>query len=95
MDFLRTGASLNRALRIIVKAVTLIFIFWRGSALSSAQEGEAGSVNLIKVSRANVRALHENHDRIYTELTFINPLSACHKRSYDSVVFEAPLTNSV
>ena len=63
MDFLRTGASLNRALRIIVKAVTLIFISGCGSALSSAQEGEGGSVNLMKMSRAYVRAFHENHDR--------------------------------
>ena len=33
----------------IVKAVTLIFIFGRGSAISSAMQGKSGSIyNLVK-----------------------------------------------
>ena len=36
--------------------------------------------------RANVCAFYENPDRIYNELTFINPLSAITKKSYAFVV---------
>ena len=55
-----------------LKAATLIFISGRGSAISSAKEGESGfNYNLVKNS--NVRAFHENPNRIHTELTFINP----------------------
>ena len=53
---------------LTVKAATLIFISGCGSAISSAKEGN--------LSRANVRAFHENPNRIHTELTFISPLSA-------------------
>ena len=60
---------------------TLIFISGCGSAISSAKEGKSGFIyNLVKtkelissLSRANVRAFHENPNRIHTELTFINP----------------------
>ena len=64
---------------LTVKAATLIFIYGRGLAISSAEEGKSGSIyNLVKelissLDRANVRAFHENHNRIHTELTFINP----------------------
>ena len=76
---------MNRYLRLIlldfslpVKAATLIFISGRGSAISSANEGKSGFIyNLVKLisflSRANVRAFHENPNRIHTELTFLNP----------------------
>ena len=59
---------------LTVKAATLIFISGCGSAISSAKEGKSGFIyNLVKSkSRANVR----NPNRIHTELTFINPLSA-------------------
>ena len=34
---------------LTVKAATLIFISWRGSAISSAKEGESGFIyNLVK-----------------------------------------------
>ena len=61
---------------LTVKAATLIFISGCGSAISSAKEGKSGSIyNLVKsfLSRTNVRAFHENPNRIPTELTFINP----------------------
>ena len=63
---------------LTVKAATLIFISGRGSAISSAKEGKSGFIyNLAELisflSRANVRAFHENPNRIHTELTFINP----------------------
>ena len=63
---------------LTVKAATLIFMYGCGSAISSAKEGKSGFIyNLIKIisvlSRANVRAFHENPNRIHTELTFINP----------------------
>ena len=33
-----------------VKAATLIFISWRGSAISSAKEGKSGNIfNLVKI----------------------------------------------
>ena len=61
-----------------VKAANLIFISGCCSAISSAKEGKSGFIyNLVKIisflSRANVRAFHENPNRIHTELTFINP----------------------
>ena len=61
------------------RAATLIFISGRGSAISSAKGGKSGFIyNFVKelisfFSRANVRAFHENPNRIHTELTFINP----------------------
>ena len=64
---------------LTVKAATLIFISGRGLAISSAKEGKSGYIyNLVKelissLDRANVRAFHENHNPIHTELTFINP----------------------
>ena len=63
---------------LTVKAATLIFISGCGSAISSAGEGKSGFIyNLVKLtsflSRANVRAFHENPNRIHTELTFFNP----------------------
>ena len=63
---------------LTVKAATVIFIYVRGSAISSAKEGESGfSYSLIELisflGRANVRAFYENPNRIHTELTFINP----------------------
>ena len=67
---------------LTVKAATLIFISGRGSAISSAKEGKSGFIyNMVKslisfLSRANVRAFDEHPNRIHTELTFINPLSA-------------------
>ena len=47
----------------------------RGSATSSAKEGKSGFIYNF-VGRANVRAFHENPNRIHTELTFIYPESA-------------------
>ena len=59
---------------LTVKAATLIFVSGCGSAISSAKEGKSGFIyNLLKSSRANVHAFHENPNRIHTELTFINP----------------------
>ena len=63
---------------VTVKAATLIFISGHGLAISSVQERKHGSIyNLVEImiclSRANVLAFHENRDRIYTELSSINP----------------------
>ena len=61
---------------VTVKAVTLKFKAGHGSAISSAQEGKKGSIYMELISclsRANVRAFHENPDRIYTGLTAVNP----------------------
>ena len=59
---------------LTVKAATLIFISGCGSAISSAKEGKSGFIyNLVNLSRAKVRAFHENPNCIHTELTFINP----------------------
>ena len=62
------------------KGAALIFISGCGSAISSAKEGKSGFIyNLVYkelisfLSRANVRAFHENSDCIQTELNFINP----------------------
>ena len=59
---------------LTVKAANLIFISGCGSAISSAKEGKSFGKELIRfLSRAIVRAFHENPNRIHTELTFINP----------------------
>ena len=58
------------------KGGNLIFISGRGSAISSSKEGKSGFIyNLVKSvsGRANVRAFHENPNRIHTKLTFIYP----------------------
>ena len=65
-----------------VKAATVIFISGRDSAISSTKEGKSGFIYKIGkelisfLGRANVRAFHENPNRIHTELTFLNPYSA-------------------
>ena len=68
----------NGVFLVSVKAVTLIFISGRGSAISSAQKGNQvlsiGKELLSCFSHAKKRDFHENPDHIYTELTFINPL---------------------
>ena len=80
----QTNKQTNRVLLDFsrtVKAAILIFISGCGSANSSAKEGKSGFIYIFKfgkelisfLSRANVRAFHENPNRIYTELTFINP----------------------
>ena len=59
---------------LTVKAATLILISERGSAILSAKQGNSGFIEFISpLGRANVRAFHENPNRIHTELTFINP----------------------
>ena len=63
---------------LTVKAATLIFISGRGSAISSVRKGNqvlfiCGKELISFLCRANVRAFHENPNRIHTELTFINP----------------------
>ena len=59
---------------LTVKAATLIFISGCGSVISSAKGGKSDFIELISfLGRANVRAFHENPNRIHTELTFINP----------------------
>ena len=64
---------------LTVKAATVIFISGRGSAISSAKQGESGSIykfgeELIScLGCGNVRAFHENPNRIQLDLTFINP----------------------
>ena len=64
---------------LTVKAAALIFISGRGSAISSAKQRKSGSIfnlvmnKLVGLGHANVRAFHENPNRIHTELTFINP----------------------
>ena len=51
---------------LTVKAATLIFISWCGSAIPSAKEGKSGFIYILVkelisfLSRANVRAFHEN-----------------------------------
>ena len=53
---------------VTVKAVTLIFISGRGSAISSAKLYLKFGKELISfLSRANVRAFHENPNRIHLE----------------------------
>ena len=80
--------------------VTLIFISGRGSGLSSDQEGKSSSIYLVKSCRANVRAFHENPDRIYIELTLIKPyikrISHKSRMLLSSVeILETSSTNSV
>ena len=63
---------------LTAKAATLIFISGCGSAISSAKEGKSGFIIIGKeiisfLSRVNVRAFHENPNRLHAELTFINP----------------------
>ena len=64
---------------LTAKAVTLIFIYERGSTISFAKQGKSGSIykagdKLISCfGRANALAFHENPNLIHTELTFINP----------------------
>ena len=61
-------------LSLTVKAATLIFIFGRGSAISSATEGKSGFIyNLEKINKLFEPRIHENPNRIHTELIFINP----------------------
>ena len=70
---------------LTVKAATLIFISGCGTAIPSANEGKSGFIhNLVtglisSLSRTNVCVFHENRDRKFTELTFINPLKVHHK----------------
>ena len=72
---------------VSIKAVTLIFISGRGSAISSAQKGKSIGKELLSCfSHAKKRDFHENPDHIYTELTFINPLSVYYKKTYAFVV---------
>ena len=58
---------------LTVKAAASIFIPCRGSAISSASGSIYDLVKEIRscLDRASVRALHENPNRIHTELTFI------------------------
>ena len=61
------------------KVATLIFISVCGLAIPSANEGKSSFIyNLVtefksSLKRANVCVFHENRDRVFTELTFINP----------------------
>ena len=69
---------------LTVKAATLIFISGCGSAISSAKEGKSGFIyNLVELisflSRANVRAFHENPNRIHTELNLLSLKAHNHK----------------
>ena len=80
---------------LIVKAVNLILISGRGLAIPSAKEEESGFIKeLIScLSRTNVRAFHENPNRIHTEFIFVNPESAYHRKSYvlsTAKIFESP-----
>ena len=58
---------------LALKATTLIFISGRGSAILTAKQGKSGSKINKVYELANVRAFHENLNRIHTEITFINP----------------------
>ena len=79
---------------------------WVWFGILSTNEGKSALINnLVKylmntLFRPRKRAeFHENHGRIYTELTFIYPWSANHSKSSAFVVyrhvFEASLTDSV
>ena len=66
---------------LTVKAATLIFISECGSDIPSAKKGKScfiytiwyrGIESISVLSRANVRVLHENPNRINSELTCIN-----------------------
>ena len=60
---------------LTVKAATLIFISGRGSAISREIRVDLniGKELISVLGRTNVRAFHENPNRIHTVLTFINP----------------------
>ena len=74
---------------VSVKAVTLIYLgvvrlfhlLKKGNQVLSI-----GKELLNCFSHAKKRDFHENPDHIYTELTFINPLSVYYKKSYAYVV---------
>ena len=76
---------------LTVKTATLIFISGRGSAIATAKQGKSGSIyNFVKnkvscLGRANVRAFHENLNRIHTELTLLT-LKAHNYKMYVFVV---------
>ena len=54
-------------------AASLIFIYGRGLAISSAKEGKSGSIRIKKLFGLRKRAsFHENPNRIHIEHTFIN-----------------------
>ena len=93
-------SEVSLSLWATVKAVTLTFIYGRGSAILPAQEGKSVSICLVKSeSPTNMRGRHENHVRIYTELTLLTLKAhitnnvACFWRLLK--YFEASLTNSV
>ena len=68
----------------VAEYAALISISGRGSAISSAQKGKSGSIDkelLSCFSHAKKRDFHTNPDHIYTELTFINPLSVYYKKN--------------
>ena len=72
---------------LTVKAATLIFISRCGSAISSAKEGKSGFIyNLMELisflSRLNVRAFHENPNRIYTLNSYLLTLKAHNHKMY-------------
>ena len=73
-----------------VKAVTLISIYGRGRLFHLHKKGNQvlsiGKELLSCFSHATKRDFHENPDHIYTELTFINPLSVLQKKTYTFVV---------
>ena len=70
--WIQCQGSINRLL-LTVKAATLIFISGRGLAILSAKQGKSGFIYKISfLSRANMRALIENLNPLYSELTFIN-----------------------
>ena len=57
-----------------------------------------GKELLSSFSHAKKRDFHENPDHIYTELTFINPLSVYYKKTYtlsSAEIFEDPSIYSV
>ena len=78
---------------LTVKATTLIFTSECGLAISSAKEGKAGFIyDMVKSYRANLRAFHENPNRIHTELTLLT-LKAHNYKIYvlsSTKLFEAP-----
>ena len=60
---------------------------WRGSAISSAHEEKSGSIYLGCLNCADVRAFHENTDRIFNTKSrmLLSPAG----------IFDASLTNGV
>ena len=57
---------------LTVKAATLIFIFGCGFGYFICYL-KFGEEIISYLGRANVRAFHENPNRIHTERTFVNP----------------------